>query len=196
MRSVGRRTAGSSTRKTKMVASRMRTRPTSTLATSATIAAGREPAKLAMELSASSARAQRPSRMSALRVLARAFGRSASSSRPSRSAAAIAAAISARSRLVMLTGALQARLDALAQALQRPDAREELAVGGDHVPRRGVRGRALDHVVHRALVLRPLLAVAPVLGRDLEALVGDLLARAEAPELLLRRDGHPELGDD
>src|SRR2546421_398748 len=62
-------------------------------------------------------------------------------------------------------------LDRLRERLQHGDPREFLVVRRDHVPRRGLRGRALDHVVHRQLVLRPLLAVAPVLGRDLVALV-------------------------
>src|SRR5258706_1078307 len=91
---------------------------------------------------------------------------------------------------------LQRRLDALAQALERLDAREVLVVGGDDVPRSRVGGGALDHVVHGARVIRPLLAVAPVLGGDLEALVGRFLARLEAAQLLARGDRKPELRDD
>src|SRR5512140_1549543 len=88
------------------------------------------------------------------------------------------------------------RFDALAEALEGLDAREELVVRGDDGPRRVVGRGALDHVVHRALVRRPLLAVAPVLVRDLEALVGRVLPRLEAPQLLRGGDREPEFRDD
>src|SRR6185312_16804696 len=90
----------------------------------------------------------------------------------------------------------QGLLDRLAEALDRLDAREALVVGSDDVPRGMVRGGSIDHVVHRPVVLRPLAAVAPVLARDLEALVGRVLARAEALQLLAHRDGEPELRHD
>src|SRR6185437_6082217 len=56
--------------------------------------------------------------------------------------------------------------------------------------------RAIDHVADRALVRLPLVAVAPVLGGDLEALVTGLLPLAEATQLLLLVDLQPELHDD
>src|SRR6476659_978200 len=196
MRAGRQRAAGSATRKTKIVASRMSTTPASTLDTSAAIAAAPAPTNDARKRSARAARAQAPSSSSALRVLARSAGRSARSASPRASATAMATAISPRSIPVTLTRASELRLDPVAQPLQRLDAREELVVGGDHVPRRGIGRGALDHVVHRARVGGPLLAVAPVLGGDLEALVRDVLARLEAAQLLGGRDGQPELGDD
>src|SRR5262249_14371679 len=55
---------------------------------------------------------------------------------------------------------------------------------------------AVDHVADRDLVGVPLLAVAPVLRRDLEALEAGRLALLEAAELLLLGHREPELADD
>src|SRR5580704_7946492 len=87
-------------------------------------------------------------------------------------------------------------LDRAAQGLEDLHACPPLVVRLDEVPGRELGARAIDHVAHRALVSRPLLAVAPVLLGDLEALEGRLLALLEAPELLLLAHREPELHDD
>ena len=134
MRGGWARSAGSATRKAKMVARRMRTTPTSTLAASAATAAAARPPIEAITASRTSAAAQAASSTSALRVLARSRGRSASSARPSARAAPIARPISVRMRLVTLIAPRsEARFDPRDQVLERVDAREELVVGGDHV---------------------------------------------------------------
>jgi hypothetical protein len=48
-------------------------------------------------------------------------------------------------------------------------------------------------VADRFFIGVPFLAVAPIVGGDLEALEGDLLAALEAPKLLFLADRQPEL---
>src|SRR5439155_20939386 len=55
---------------------------------------------------------------------------------------------------------------------------------------------AVDHVADGGLVGVPLLAVAPVLGGDLEALEAGLLAQLEAGKLLFFANRQVELGED
>src|SRR5450631_276644 len=190
------RSAGSTTRNANIEASRISTAPASTLATvEASLAGACSPPGPARS-TATNASAQAPSSSTAFLTLERSPGRRARSAMAMASATAMAQPICVRRMsLTSIAGrsGSEPRLDALAEHLERLDAREELIVGGDHVPRGEIRGRAVDHVVHRALVLRPLLAVAPVLVGDLEALVGSLLARLEAAQLFRGRDGEPEL---
>src|SRR3954452_15908866 len=87
-------------------------------------------------------------------------------------------------------------LEPVAQGAQDLDPRPALVLGLDQGPGRVGRAGPVDHVVDRVLVLVPLLAVAPVLGRDLEPLELDLLALLEAAELLVLADGEPELDHD
>ena len=64
-------------------------------------------------------------------------------------------------------GALQRTLQLLAHGLQYLDAREQLVVGWNQVPRRHRRAGALHHVAHGTLVFAPFFAIAPVLFGDL-----------------------------
>ena len=54
---------------------------------------------------------------------------------------------------------------------------------------------AIYHVTDGALVLWPLVAVAPVVLGNLEILVRRRLALVKAAQLLVDRDRHPELDD-
>ena len=72
-------------------------------------------------------------------------------------------------------------------------ARVALVVALHELPRRVRVLGPLEHVLDRLRVLRPLLAVAPVLVGDLPALQRVLLALLEALELLLVGDVQPEL---
>jgi hypothetical protein len=90
---------------------------------------------------------------------------------------------------------IQGFLDALADGAQDLDTREALVVRLDQRPRRRTGTRAVDHVADGGMILPALLAVAPVLGGDLEAFELDLLAFLEAPQLLLVADLQPELDD-
>ncbi len=89
-----------------------------------------------------------------------------------------------------------AALDLGDHGVEHRYAAELLAVGGDDVPRRPGRLGALEHVLDGRAVLVPALAVAPVLVGQLPALERILLALAEATQLLLGRDVHPDLHDD
>src|SRR3954449_4215040 len=81
-------------------------------------------------------------------------------------------------------GSPEGLLEPVAQGAQDLDPGPALVLGLDQGPGRVGRAGPVDHVVDRVLVLVPLLAVAPVLGRDLEPLELDLLALLEAAELL------------
>src|SRR5436190_11787171 len=80
--------------------------------------------------------------------------------------------------------AVQGSLDALGERLEDFDAGEVLVVGLDQGPGGDLGAGAVDHVADGGLVGVPLLAVAPVLGGDLEALEAGLLPRLEASEEL------------
>src|SRR5262245_22404467 len=88
------------------------------------------------------------------------------------------------------------RLEPLDDGLEDLEAGKRLVVGFDQRPGRDLGARAIDEVAHRRLVRVPLLAIAPVVGRDLEALERRLLALAEAAKLLGFADLKPELDDD
>ena len=79
----------------------------------------------------------------------------------------------------------EAFLEAAADRIEHLDAGPPLVVGGDQIPGGTCRARLRDHVVHRALVERPLLAVAVVVVRELVLLVGRIGASLEATQLLL-----------
>src|SRR3954467_14220261 len=76
-------------------------------------------------------------------------------------------------------------LEPVAQGPQDLDPGPALVLGLDQGPGRAGRAGPVDHVVDGRLVLAPLLAVAPVLRRDLEPLELRPLALLEAPELLV-----------
>src|SRR5512145_2714230 len=87
----------------------------------------------------------------------------------------------------------QALLEGLARGAKDLDPREVLVVARDERPRGPERARAGHHLVHRLLVLVPLLPVAPVIVTELPALVRRLRALLEALQLLGFRDVQPEL---
>src|SRR3954453_18438851 len=87
-------------------------------------------------------------------------------------------------------------LEPVAQGPQDLDPSPALVLGLDQGPGRVGRAGPVDHVVDGRLVLAPLLAVAPILRRDLEPLELRPLALLEAPELLVLADGEPELDHD
>src|ERR1017187_7497707 len=97
------------------------------------------------------------------------------------------------SRPVSRSELVERALDALADCLEHFKAREFLVVRLHERPGGASGRRALDHVGGGRLVEIPLLAVTPVLRRDLEALEPHAFALLEAPELLLPGDLHPEL---
>src|SRR5689334_8439866 len=66
-------------------------------------------------------------------------------------------------------------------------------VGLHQGPRRDLGRRAIDHVADCLFIERPLLAVAPVLGGDLEALEAGFLAFLETAQLFVLADAEPEL---
>ena len=85
------------------------------------------------------------------------------------------------------------------RAANRPenlDPRVALVFGFDQGPGRSLGAGARQHVVRRAFVQVPLLAVAEVFLGDLVKLPRLLLAVLEAPELLLAADVQPELDED
>src|SRR6476619_2439945 len=73
------------------------------------------------------------------------------------------------------------------------DPRVPLVLRLDERPRCDLRARAVDHVADGYFVGVPFLPVAPVVGRDLEPLERDLLARVEPSQLLSPADLQPEL---
>ena len=90
----------------------------------------------------------------------------------------------------------QCPLHRLARGLQHLQPREVLVVALDERPWRGACAGALDHLVDGALVVGPLRPVAPVLVRQLPALVPGLLALLETAQLFVLRDVDPVLDQD
>ncbi len=82
------------------------------------------------------------------------------------------------------------------QRLHRLDAGVALVVALHNRPRRGDGAGAEQHILDGRLVLIPLLAVAPILVRQLPGFVRRVLSLLEAAQLLLRADLNPEFGDD
>src|SRR4051812_288894 len=108
----------------------------------------------------------------------------AARSRPARSA----------SRSELLEAALaQAGFHLLADDLEHPGPRPALVVTLDDVPAGALVVGLGGHVLDRLFVGGPLLAVAPVVRRQLPGLEGVLLAGLEALQLLALRHVHPEL---
>src|SRR5258706_4095899 len=91
---------------------------------------------------------------------------------------------------------LNSQSDAAACGLQNLEPRKVLVVAFDERPRRQTSARPLHHVIHRALIVGPLRAVAPVFVRELPSLVSRLLARLEAAQLLVLRDVDPVVHHD
>ena len=91
------------------------------------------------------------------------------------------------------SGLLKRLLQTLVHGIEHLDSGEVLVVRFDERPRREVRARALDHLVHRARVVVPAFAVAPVLLGELPALERGPLTILEAAQLLVGRDVQPEL---
>ena len=87
-------------------------------------------------------------------------------------------------------------LDARDHRLHHLHPRVALALGLHQLPPRRLVVGARQHVLHRLEVLRPLLAVLPVVRRQLPASSADRLALLEAPQLLLLGDVQPELDQD
>src|SRR6185312_142162 len=85
---------------------------------------------------------------------------------------------------------------AIEQMPQDLDARVPLAVAADDLPRRVRRVGLVEHLLGGVDVFVPVLAVAPVLGADLPALVGIVLALLETPLLLVLGDGQEHLHQD
>src|SRR4051794_26543649 len=83
-------------------------------------------------------------------------------------------------------------LEPFRKCLQHFDARVLLVVGSHERPWRFTRAGALEHVVRRLCVGRPLRAVAIVFGRDLVALEAGFLALIEALELFVLADRQPK----
>ena len=73
------------------------------------------------------------------------------------------------------------------------DARVEFAVGFHDGPRRVGRVRAVQHLVHRVSILRPFLAVAPILFRDFPLLERHFFAVSKPAQLFFFVDVDPEL---
>src|SRR5258706_15897991 len=90
--------------------------------------------------------------------------------------------------------AFERRFKALADGLQHLDAGVELVVGFHQSPwcDRGGRG-AVHHVAHRLFVGFPFLAVAPILGSNLEALERGLLAFPETAVMPVPAEWQPKL---
>ena len=108
-------------------------------------------------------------------------------------------AIGASLRAAMLDASntmLSPRAEALmmsADRAQHLDPRPALVIGLDQRPRRNLGAGAVDHVAHGSAVVIPLVAVAPVVFGDLEALERNLLALLEALQLSGLVDRQPKL---
>src|SRR5574338_258475 len=99
----------------------------------------------------------------------------------------------ASSPLTPPASSIESRFQMIGQGPQDLDPGEILIVRLHQGPGRNFGAGAVHHVAHRMLVVGGPLPVAPVLGGDLEALVGLGLPLMEAGELLVGADGQPEL---
>src|SRR5216683_2078293 len=90
----------------------------------------------------------------------------------------------------------QRAFETLDDGPQDLDSRVVLVLCFDQRPRRDLGAGTIDHVADRDFVLIPLLAIAPVLGSDLETFERRVLPRPEASQLLRLADLQPELDDD
>src|SRR5437879_263177 len=113
-----------------------------------------------------------------------------------RSLSSIQATIRARRSCRWAFSSIECLLDAIGDRVQYLDARVVLVLGLDQRPRCDFGAGAIDHVAHRLFVRVPFLAVAPVVGGDLELLERRAFARLETPQLLGLADLQPELDDD
>src|SRR6202044_1211278 len=81
---------------------------------------------------------------------------------------------------------IQRLADCRHDRLETPHPREPLEIRFHHRPWRGERAGLLQHLLDRHVVAVPFFAVAPVLRRQLPALVRRILALFEASQLLFR----------
>src|SRR5579871_2234343 len=98
-------------------------------------------------------------------------------------------------RATLIGSELERRLECAADRLQNLDPLKQLVLGLDQGPGNEICAGTLDHLSRRGLIVVPVSAVAPVLWCDLEVLVAQILALAEALQLLLLADLEPEFHD-